>query len=103
MRRPASTARRISTTGLAAAALIVALVSPFLGAIADHMDKRKGFLLLFTALGGVIFAVLRLVTHSLFPPSALHWAMNGTGVVVGWFVHRSRPTTEASPADDEQG
>ena len=56
---------------------------------------------LFTGLGGVMFAVLRLYTNSLFPPSALHWAMNGTGVVVGWFVHRNGPTAGATPADDD--
>jgi membrane protease YdiL (CAAX protease family) len=55
----------------------------------------------FTALGGVMFAVLRLYTQSLFPPSALHWAMNGTGVVVGWFVHRDKGAAAATPAADE--
>jgi membrane protease YdiL (CAAX protease family) len=45
---------------------------------------------LFTGASGVGFALLRLYTGSLFPPSALHWAANGTGVVVGWFVHRRR-------------
>ena len=47
---------------------------------------------LFTGLSGVGFALLRLYTGSLFPPAALHWASNGTGVVVGWFVHR-RPAS----------
>ena len=56
---------------------------------------------LFTGLGGVGFALLRLYTHSLFPPSALHWAMNGTGVVVGWFVHRNSTSGEATPSDDD--
>lgn len=42
----------------------------------------------FTGLSGVGFALLRLWTGSLFPPAALHWAANGSGVVVGWFVHR---------------
>lgn len=46
---------------------------------------------LVTGLGGVGFALLRVVTGSLFPPAALHWAMNGSGVVVGWFVHRTGP------------
>lgn len=41
-----------------------------------------------TALAGSVFAFFRLYTASLFPPSALHWAGNGTGVVVGWWVHR---------------
>jgi len=40
-----------------------------------------------TGLSGVGFALLRLFTGSLFPPAALHWAANGTGVVVGWVVH----------------
>lgn len=44
----------------------------------------------FTGLSGVGFAFLRVLTGSLFPPSALHWAANGTGVVVGWVVHRLR-------------
>ena len=46
---------------------------------------------LFTGLSGVGFALLRLFTGSLFPPSALHWAANGSGVVVGWFVHGRKP------------
>ena len=41
----------------------------------------------FTGLSGVGFALLRIFTGSLFPPAALHWAANGTGVVVGWVVH----------------
>jgi membrane protease YdiL (CAAX protease family) len=44
--------------------------------------------IVFTALSGVGFAALRLYTGSLLPPAAMHWASNGTGVVVGWFVHR---------------
>ena len=45
----------------------------------------------FTGLSGVGFALLRLFTGSLFPPAALHWAANGTGVVVGWVVHNITP------------
>jgi membrane protease YdiL (CAAX protease family) len=45
---------------------------------------------LFTGLSGAGFAALRLYTGSLLPPAALHWAANGTGVVVGWIVHRVR-------------
>jgi membrane protease YdiL (CAAX protease family) len=41
----------------------------------------------FTGLSGVGFALLRIFTGSLLPPAALHWAANGTGVVVGWVVH----------------
>ncbi len=42
---------------------------------------------IFTGLSGVVFAILRLWTGSLFPPAALHWAANGSSVVVGWFLH----------------
>ena len=54
--------------------------------------------ILFTALSGVGFAALRLFTGSLLPPAAMHWASNGTGVVVGWFVHRRlrRHTTDSA-------
>lgn len=48
---------------------------------------------LFTGLSGVVFAVLRLWTGSLLPPAALHWAANGSSVVVGWFLHgRQQPS-----------
>ena len=58
---------------------------------------------IFTGLSGVGFAVLRLWTGSLFPPAALHWAANGTGVVVGWFVHRRlRRRTEYDPVGEPE-
>lgn len=53
-----------------------------------HVLTTVGSTVLFTGLSGVGFAMLRIWTGSLFPPSALHWASNGTGVVVGFFVHR---------------
>lgn len=43
------------------ASLIVVLGAPLLGAIADHMDTRKGFLLLFSALGIVMTGALHFV------------------------------------------
>ncbi len=56
---------------------------------------------LFTGLSGAGFAALRLFTGSLLPPAALHWAANGTGVVVGWFVHRAgRAGTAHGSRDD---
>ena len=56
-----------------------------------------------TGLSGVGFAVLRLWTGSLFPPAALHWAANGTGVVVGWFVHRRlRRRAEYAPVGEPE-
>ncbi len=42
---------------------------------------------LFTGFSGVVFGLLRVGTGSLFPPAALHWAANGSGVVVGWILH----------------
>ena len=56
---------------------------------------------LFTGLAGAGWAVLRLFTGSLFPPAAFHWAANGTGVLVGWFVARTRNVAHAFDHDDE--
>ena len=56
----------------------------------------------FTGLSGVGFAVLRLYTGSLFPPAALHWAANGTGVVVGWVVHNVTPRIVDLEHDDPE-
>ena len=43
---------------------------------------------LFTGLAGLVFGILRVWTGSLLPPAALHWAANGSGVAVAWFLHR---------------
>jgi len=56
-----------------------------------------------TGLSGVGFALLRLFTGSLFPPAALHWAANGTGVVVGWVVHNITPRIVDELDDPERG
>ncbi|MDA8434836.1 MAG: type II CAAX endopeptidase family protein [Actinomycetales bacterium] len=67
----------------------------------DSHDARTGAswstvvgTVIVTGLSGVGFALLRLYTGSLFPPAALHWAGNGTGVVVAWFVHRLTPIVD---------
>lgn len=52
-----------------AAAVIIALLSPLLGAIADHMNNKVGFLRLFTILGSIASVCL---------------AFTGTGDV--WFA-----------------
>lgn len=54
----------------------------------SHVLVTVGTTVLFTGLSGVVFAGLRLFTGSLLPPAALHWAGNGTGLVVSFFVHR---------------
>jgi membrane protease YdiL (CAAX protease family) len=57
----------------------------------------------FTGMSGVGFALLRLFTGSLFPPAALHWAANGTGVVVGWVVHNITPRVTGVLDSDDDG
>jgi uncharacterized protein len=42
----------------------------------------------FTAVGGVVFAMLRVWTDSVLPPIGLHWALNGMGVAVAWWLGR---------------
>jgi membrane protease YdiL (CAAX protease family) len=75
-------------------------VSPALEMHESHQSRTGGSwttvagTVVFTGLSGVGFAILRLYTGSLLPPAALHWAANGTGVVVGWFVHRRRRRLE---------
>lgn len=58
---------------------------------------------LFTGLSGAGFALLRLWTGSLLPPAALHWASNGTGVVVGWWVHRRKRANAELLAQYDEG
>lgn len=41
-----------------------------------------------TAVGGVVFAMLRVWTDSVLPPIGLHWALNGLGVAVAWWLAR---------------
>ena len=62
-----------------------------------HVEASDPALLLALVEARVGFAVLRIFTGSLFPPSALHWAANGTGVIVGFFVNR-RLRTQAEAA-----
>jgi membrane protease YdiL (CAAX protease family) len=45
----------------------------------------------FTAAGGVVLVLLRLIFDSLLPPAALHWALNGMGVAAGWWLARRVP------------
>jgi len=40
----------------------------------------------FTAAAGLVFAGLRLWTGSVLPPMGLHWAVNGLGVAVAWWL-----------------
>lgn len=57
------------------ASLVVVLLAPLLGAIADHMDRRKGFLLLFSALGVVATGGLHFVAAGDWQLAALCYAL----------------------------
>jgi membrane protease YdiL (CAAX protease family) len=41
-----------------------------------------------TAGAGVVFCALLLVSNSLLAPMALHWATNGLGVFIAWWIRR---------------
>ena len=41
-----------------------------------------------TAIAGVVFCLLRIQSDSLLPPMALHWAINGLGLIAASWVHR---------------
>lgn len=57
------------------ASLIVVLLAPLLGAIADHLDRRKGFLLLFSALGIVSTGALHFVAAGDWQLAALCYVL----------------------------
>lgn len=43
-----------------------------------------------TAIAGVVFALLRLVSGSVLAPMGLHWATNGLGYFFSWIIIRTR-------------
>ena len=55
-------------------------------------EGRRGHVLavvgtvVFTAFGGVVFAALLLWSGSILAPMGLHWALNGMGVAVAWWL-----------------
>jgi len=58
-----------------AASLVVVLCAPLLGTIADHLDRRKGFLLLFAALGVVMTGALHFVAAGDWQLAALCYGL----------------------------
>ena len=61
------------------------------GALGSHRWGRSATVLLTvvgTGLAGIGFALLRLWTNSVLPPAGLHWALNGMGVAVVWWLSR---------------
>ncbi|MFN2309755.1 MAG: MFS transporter [Gammaproteobacteria bacterium] len=57
------------------ASLIVVLLAPLLGAIADRLDRRKGFLLLFAALGVTMTGALHFVAAGAWELAALCYVL----------------------------
>lgn len=51
-----------------------------------------------TAVAGVLFTGLRLLSGSLLAPMGLHWATNGMGYFFSWFIIRARRRRHARQA-----
>lgn len=49
-----------------------------------------------TAVAGVVFVLLRLVSGSVLAPMGLHWATNGLGYAFSWLVIRARQSRPPS-------
>jgi membrane protease YdiL (CAAX protease family) len=68
--------------------------NPALGSVVG--EGRKGNVLavilsvITTAIAGVVFAGLRLVSGSVLAPMGLHWATNGLGYAFSWVILRFR-------------
>ena len=77
--------------------------NPALGSVVG--EGRRGNILavalsvLTTAIAGVVFAGLRLVSGSVLAPMGLHWATNGLGYAFSWILIRFRrtPPDESRP------
>lgn len=80
------------------ASLIVVLLAPLLGAIADHMDRRKGFLLLFTALGVAMTGALHFVAAGEWQLAALCYVLAVLGFSGGNLFYDSLLVFVARPA-----
>lgn len=79
------------------ASLIVVLLAPLLGAIADHMDRRKGFLLLFTALGVAMTGALHFVAAGEWQLAALCYVLAVLGFSGGNLFYDSLLVFVARP------
>lgn len=79
------------------ASLIVVLLAPLLGALADHLDRRKGFLLLFTSLGVVMSGALYWVAAGAWELAALCYVLAVLGFSGGNLFYDSLLTFVARP------
>lgn len=81
-----------------AASLVVVLCAPLLGAIADHLDRRKGFLLLFAALGVVMTGALHFVAAGDWQLAALCYGLAILGFSGGNLFYDALLLCVARPA-----
>ncbi len=81
------------------ASLIVVLMAPLLGAIADHMDKRKGFLLVFSMLGVVMTGALYFVAEGEWQFAVVCYVLAVLGFSGGNLFYDALLTFVARPAD----
>lgn len=63
--------------------LIVAILAPLLGAVADRAGMKKGMLIFFTLLGVVMTGGLYLVAHGAWPWAAVLYLLAGVGFSAG--------------------
>ncbi|MBZ0072920.1 MAG: MFS transporter [Gammaproteobacteria bacterium] len=80
------------------ASLVVVLCAPLLGAIADHLDRRKGFLLLFAALGVVMTGALHFVAAGDWQLAALCYGLAILGFSGGNLFYDALLLSVARPA-----
>lgn len=80
-----------------AASLIVALLSPILGAIADHLGRRKGMLLIFACLGAVMTGGLFWVEQGQWQIAAIVYVLAIIGFSGGNLFYDSMLNIIAGP------
>ncbi|HOO72008.1 MAG TPA: MFS transporter [Spirochaetota bacterium] len=79
-----------------AASIIVAVLSPFLGAVADRGSSRKKFLMLFTFLGVVMTGALWLVGQGNWQMAVLFYVCSSVGFFGGNIFYDSLLTSVSS-------
>lgn len=80
-----------------AASLIVALLSPILGAIADHLGRRKGMLLIFACLGAVMTGGLFWIDQGQWQVAAIVYVVAIIGFSGGNLFYDSMLSIVAGP------
>ena len=78
------------------ASIIVAVLSPFLGAVADRGSSRKKFLMLFTFLGVIMTGALWLVGQGRWQMAVLFYVCSSVGFFGGNIFYDSLLTSVSS-------